>query len=151
MQYADKEWQKQAISLLLLLFFKAHQHKATGRKTRLDIQNYGCNGNLLCYHGALLLLFINNVQQGSHRPLTPCVATRGVGGVTLNTHISLRLYMRGHYVQAWYHKYSTGPLQPSRPWLQEALPATGIHMHQAQGCIRVSLAASAWRRRRAAG
>jgi len=63
-------------------FFKAHQHKATGRKTRLDIQNYGCNGNLRCYHGVLLLLlFINNVQQSSHRPLTPCVATRGVGGL----------------------------------------------------------------------
>ena len=23
-------------------------HKVAGRKTRLDIQNYGCNGNLLC-------------------------------------------------------------------------------------------------------
>ena len=33
--------------------FKAHQHKAAGRKTRLDIQNYGCNGNLLCYHGVV--------------------------------------------------------------------------------------------------
>ena len=32
---------------------KAHQHKAAGRKTRLDIQNYGCNGNLLCYHGVV--------------------------------------------------------------------------------------------------
>jgi len=39
--------------LLLLLFFKAHQHKAAGRKIRLDIQNYGCNGNLLCYHGVV--------------------------------------------------------------------------------------------------
>ena len=42
--------------LLLLLFFKnfkAHRHKAAGRKTRLDIQNYGCNGNLLCYHGVV--------------------------------------------------------------------------------------------------
>ena len=38
------------LSLLLLLFFKAHQHKAAGRKTRLDIQNYDCNGNLLCDH-----------------------------------------------------------------------------------------------------
>ena len=32
-------------------YFLAHQHKAAGRKTRLGIQNYGCNGNLLCYHG----------------------------------------------------------------------------------------------------
>ena len=39
--------------LLLLLFFKANQHKAAGRKTKLDIQNYGCNGNLLCDHGAV--------------------------------------------------------------------------------------------------
>ena len=35
------------------LVFKAHQHKAAGRKTRLDIQNYGCNGNLLCDHGVV--------------------------------------------------------------------------------------------------
>ena len=28
-------------------------HKAAGRKTRLDIQNYGCNGNLLCDHGVV--------------------------------------------------------------------------------------------------
>jgi len=33
--------------------FKAQEHKAAGRKTRLDIQNYGCNGNLLCYHGVV--------------------------------------------------------------------------------------------------
>ena len=32
-------------------YYYAHQHKAAGRKTRLDIQNYGCNGNLLCDHG----------------------------------------------------------------------------------------------------
>ena len=34
-------------------YYLAHEHKATGRKTRLDIQNYGCNGNLLCYHGVV--------------------------------------------------------------------------------------------------
>ena len=34
-------------------YFLAQQHKAAGRKTRLDIQNYGCNGNLLCYHGVV--------------------------------------------------------------------------------------------------
>jgi len=33
---------------IIIIIFKAHQHKAAGRKTRLDIQNYGCNGNLLC-------------------------------------------------------------------------------------------------------
>ena len=26
-------------------YYYAHQHKAAGRKTRLDIQNYGCNGH----------------------------------------------------------------------------------------------------------
>ena len=45
-----------SLLLLLLLFFLAHQHKAAGRKTRLDIQNSGCNGSLLCYHGVVLLL-----------------------------------------------------------------------------------------------
>jgi len=34
-------------------YFLTHQHKAAGRKTRLDIQNYGCNGNLLCDHGVV--------------------------------------------------------------------------------------------------
>ena len=38
---------------IIITIFKAHQHKAAGRKTRLDIQNYGCNGNLLCYHGVV--------------------------------------------------------------------------------------------------
>jgi len=39
--------------LLLISLFLAHQHKAAGRKTRLDIQNYGCNGNLLCDYGVV--------------------------------------------------------------------------------------------------
>ena len=50
------------IRLLLLLFFKAHQHKAAGRKTRLDTQNYGCNGNLLCYHGVVERNRISSLQ-----------------------------------------------------------------------------------------
>ena len=37
--------------------------KATGRKkTRLDIQNYGCNGNLLCYHGVVERNRISSLQ-----------------------------------------------------------------------------------------
>jgi len=51
--------------LLLLLFkkiFLAHQHKATVRKTRLDVQNYGCNGNLLCYHGVVDRNRISSLQ-----------------------------------------------------------------------------------------
>ena len=39
--------------LILVYTFLAHQHKAAGRKTRLDIRNYGCNGNLLCDHGVV--------------------------------------------------------------------------------------------------
>jgi len=38
----------------------------------------------------------------------------------------------------------------SRSSRERPLPATGIPTRQAQGCIRVSLAGSAWRRRRAA-
>ena len=33
--------------IIVTILIKAHQHKATGRKTRLDMQNYSCNGNLL--------------------------------------------------------------------------------------------------------
>ena len=31
-------------------------------KTRLDIQNYGCNGNLLCYHGVVERNRISSLQ-----------------------------------------------------------------------------------------
>ena len=37
--------------IMIIIVILAHQHKAACRKTRLDIQNYGCNGNLLCDHG----------------------------------------------------------------------------------------------------
>ena len=36
-----------------IIIFKAHQQKAAGRKIMRDIQNYGCNGNLLCDHGVV--------------------------------------------------------------------------------------------------
>jgi len=39
--------------------------QTAGRKTRLDIQNYGCNGNLLCYHGVVERNRISSLQ--SHR------------------------------------------------------------------------------------
>ena len=41
------------IVVFIIIIFKAHKHKAAGTKTRLDIQNYGCSGNLLCYHGVV--------------------------------------------------------------------------------------------------
>jgi len=43
----------QCIIIMIVMIFWAHQYKAAGRKTRLDIQNYGCSGNLLCYHGVV--------------------------------------------------------------------------------------------------
>jgi len=48
--------------IIITIIFKAHQHKAAGRKTRLDIQNYGCNGNLLCYHGVVERNRISSLQ-----------------------------------------------------------------------------------------
>ena len=44
------------IIIIIIFYYVAHQHKAAGRKTRLDIQNYGCNGNLLCYHGVIIII-----------------------------------------------------------------------------------------------
>ena len=41
------------IIIIIIIIILAHQHKAADRKTRLDIQNYGCNSNLLCYHGVV--------------------------------------------------------------------------------------------------
>ena len=42
-----------SLTLYYYYYCLSHQHKAAGRKTRIDIQNYGCNGNLLCYHGVV--------------------------------------------------------------------------------------------------
>ena len=44
-----------------IYYFLARQHKATGRKTRLDIQNYG-NDNLLCDHGVVKRNHISSLQ-----------------------------------------------------------------------------------------
>ena len=46
----------------IIIIFIAHQHKAAGRKTRLDIQNYGCNCNLPCYHGVVERNRISSLQ-----------------------------------------------------------------------------------------
>jgi len=50
--------------MFIIIIFFAHQHKAAGRKTRLDIQNYSCNGNLLCYHGVSLIVERNRIGVG---------------------------------------------------------------------------------------
>jgi len=69
--YADRNtnwaWQSKFFGAandvaIFYYFFKAHQHKAAGRKTRLDIQNYGCNGNSLCYHGVVERNRISSLQ-----------------------------------------------------------------------------------------
>ena len=49
-------------NLFIIIIFLAHQHKAAGRKTRLDIQNCGCNSNLLCYHGVVERNRISSLQ-----------------------------------------------------------------------------------------
>jgi len=46
------------VIIIIITNFSAHQQKAAGRKTRLEIQNYGFNGNLLCDHGVVLLLLL---------------------------------------------------------------------------------------------
>ena len=46
---------------------------------------------------------------------------RPPGGLLYVHVILLTLYTHGHYVQAWCHKYSTHPLRPCRPWLQEVV------------------------------
>ena len=49
--------------VVVVVILLAHQQKAAGRKTRLDIQNYGCNGNLLCYHGVVERNRISSLQR----------------------------------------------------------------------------------------
>jgi len=46
-------WCHTNMFIIIIIIFLAHQHKAAGRKTRLDIQNYDCNGNLLCDHSVV--------------------------------------------------------------------------------------------------
>ena len=40
----------ETIIIIITIIIIAHQHKAAGMKTSIDIQNYRCNGNLLCDH-----------------------------------------------------------------------------------------------------
>jgi len=56
------ESKRSIIIIIITIIFKAHQHKAAGRKTRLDIQNYGCNRNLLCDHGVVERNRISSLQ-----------------------------------------------------------------------------------------
>ena len=47
-----------SVATRIIINFLAHQHKARGRKTRLDIQNYGRSGNLLCYNVVVVIIII---------------------------------------------------------------------------------------------
>jgi len=58
-------------------YYYYYYHNATGRKTRLDIQNYGCNGNILCYHGVMernYISCITNKDQILMMHVTACTA-----------------------------------------------------------------------------
>ena len=63
------------------------------------------------------------------------------------TSFSCRYYTQGLYVQTWCHKYSTHPLRPSRPWLQEVVPIVrcqpGSDVEQPQ---LTSIYVQTWRR-----
>ena len=59
--------------LLLLLFFKPTSTKPQAEKTRLDIQNYDFNGNLLCYHGVVERNRISSLQSHGNALLLLCV------------------------------------------------------------------------------
>ena len=49
-----------------------NSHKAAGRKTKLDIQNYSCNGNLLCDHSAVERSCISSLQSHGKALETEC-------------------------------------------------------------------------------
>ena len=53
--------------IMIIIVILAHQHKAACSKTRLDIQNYGCNGNLLCDHGVAERNRISSLQTMERR------------------------------------------------------------------------------------
>jgi len=60
-----------SIIIAIIFIFKAHQHKAAGRKTRLNVQNYGCNGNLLCDHGVVERNRISSLESVGKGLLSP--------------------------------------------------------------------------------
>jgi len=64
---------------------------------------------------------VHKLKQGSRRLQTPSPVLPS--GELLKHVIFLSLYTQGHCVQTWCHKYSTRPLRPSRPWLQEVVPS----------------------------
>ena len=64
----EKSWVNLGIAIrsvyiIIIIIFKAHQHKAAGGKTRLDLQNYGCNGSFLCNHGVMEINRISSLER----------------------------------------------------------------------------------------
>ena len=71
-------WRYTDLFIIIIIFiFLVHQHKATGRKTRLDIQNYGCNGNLLCDHGVVERSRISSLQSHGKALEKECCLPQG--------------------------------------------------------------------------
>jgi len=54
-------------------YYYYYYHKAAGRKTRLGIHNYGCNGNLLCYHDVVERNRISSLQSHGKAYYYPCI------------------------------------------------------------------------------
>jgi len=76
-------------------YYLAHQHKAAGRKTRLDIQNYGCNGNLLCYHGVVERNRISSLQSHGKALEKECCLP-GIFRDSVDTPVNLLCELNGH-------------------------------------------------------
>ena len=58
---------------IIIIIFKLTSTKPQAEKTRIDIQNYGCNGNLLCYHGVVERNRISSLQSHGNALLLLCV------------------------------------------------------------------------------
>ena len=83
------------IIIIIIVIFKPIHHKAAGRKTRLDIQNYGFNGSLLCYHGVVEKNRISSLQsQGKALEKECCLP--GVFRDSGDTPANLLCELNGH-------------------------------------------------------
>ena len=57
-----RTYRRHLLLLLLLLLLSPPAQSRRQKKTRLDIQNYGCNGNLLCCHSVVERNRISSLQ-----------------------------------------------------------------------------------------
>jgi len=63
---------------------------------RLDIQNYGCNGNLLCYHGVVERNRISSLQSHGMALEKEC-CLQGIFCDSGDTPANLLCKLNGHY------------------------------------------------------